>query len=61
MYLLRTCFSVGTEERVDTKRFRQATWNYIHVLFGLFHDDYRYDEVVSRVWLKLQIYFKIIL
>ena len=38
-------YRVGTEVSVDTETFRQATWNYIHLLYGLFHDDYRYDEV----------------
>ena len=37
---------VGTEVSVDTETFRQATWKYIHVLYGLFYDDYRYDEVI---------------
>lgn len=40
-------------ETADTRTFRQATWNYIHVLFGVYHDDYRYDEVLkyfSNCW-----------
>ncbi|CAB3996286.1 sestrin-1 isoform X1 [Paramuricea clavata] len=50
--------TVGTEESVDTKTFRQATWNYIHVLFGLFHDDYRYNEVNSLMERSYKAYIK---
>ena len=37
---------MGDETDVDTTTFRLATWNYIHLIFGIFHDDYRYDEVI---------------
>ncbi|XP_028414580.1 sestrin-1-like [Dendronephthya gigantea] len=50
--------TVGTEESVDTRAFRQATWNYIHLLFGLFHDDYRYDEVNSLMEKSYKTYIK---
>ncbi|XP_057306159.1 sestrin-1-like [Hydractinia symbiolongicarpus] len=30
---------------VDTSKFRLATWNYIHLVYGIFHDDYVYYEV----------------
>lgn len=32
-------------ENVDTSTFRTATWNYIHLVFGIYHDDYLYTEV----------------
>ena len=34
-------------ENVDTSTFRMATWNYIHLIFGIYHDDYLYTEVRS--------------
>jgi len=30
---------------VDTSKFRLATWNYIQLIYGIFHDDYLYVEV----------------
>lgn len=34
---------------VDTSKFRLATWNYIHLVYGIFHDDYVYYEVNIQV------------
>ena len=31
---------------VDTSKFRLATWNYIHLIYGIYHDDYVYYEVL---------------
>ena len=40
--------SVGTEkEEMDTHRFRQATWYYIHSIKGIRHDDYHYRNVCT--------------
>lgn len=36
---------LGKVENVDTSTFRRATWNYIHLVFGIYHDDYLYTEV----------------
>lgn len=38
---------LGRVENVDTSTFRTATWNYIHLVFGIYHDDYLYTEVCS--------------
>lgn len=35
---------LGESEQLDTTKFRQAIWNYIHRLHGIFHDDYDYQE-----------------
>ncbi|XP_066917140.1 sestrin-1-like isoform X2 [Clytia hemisphaerica] len=35
----------GNYTDVDTSKFRLATWNYIHLIYGIFHDDYLYVEV----------------
>ena len=37
---------------VDTSKFRLATWNYIHLLYGIFHDDYAYNEVIVTLIFK---------
>lgn len=37
--------TLGKVENVDTSTFRRATWNYIHLVFGIYHDDYLYTEV----------------
>lgn len=39
---------LGNSKELDTTKFRQAVWNYIHRLHGIFHDDYDYQEVC--VW-----------
>lgn len=36
---------LGNSKELDTTKFRQAVWNYIHRLHGIFHDDYDYQEV----------------
>lgn len=36
---------LGRQANVDTSHFRLATWNYIHLVFGIYHDDYLYTEV----------------
>lgn len=36
---------LGESKELDTTKFRQAVWNYIHRLNGIFHDDYDYQEV----------------
>lgn len=36
---------LGDSKELDTTKFRQAVWNYIHRLNGIFHDDYDYQEV----------------
>lgn len=36
---------IGSVNNVDTTSFRMATWNYIHVIHGIFHEDYSYHEV----------------
>lgn len=38
------CF-MGKFEKVDTKKYRMAVWNYIQALFGIRHDDYEYSQV----------------
>ena len=39
-------FRLGRVENVDTSTFRMATWNYIHLVYGIYHDDYLYTEVI---------------
>jgi sestrin len=43
---------LGDSKELDTTKFRQAVWNYIHRLNGIFHDDYDYQEVCAhgRLW-----------
>lgn len=43
--------SLGSEKNVDTTMFRSATWNYIHLVMGIYHDDYLYTEVMDRTTL----------
>ncbi|XP_065650083.1 sestrin-1 isoform X2 [Hydra vulgaris] len=43
---------------VDTSKFRLATWNYIHLLFGIFHDDYVYNEVNTLLEKSYKTYIK---
>ena len=40
--------SVGKQKDVNTKPFREATWNYIHSIKGIRHDDYSYRKVGAR-------------
>jgi len=50
--------TMGDETDVDTTTFRLATWNYIHLIFGIFHDDYRYDEVNQLLYRGYKEYIK---
>ena len=43
---------MGDLREVDTSSFRRAIWNYIHIMYGICHDDYDYSEV--RVLKKLK-------
>lgn len=52
--------TMGDETDVDTTTFRIATWNYIHLVFGIFHDDYRYDEVNQLLYRPYKEYVKMI-
>lgn len=46
LILKLTYGSYGTlRQQVDTTPFRRAIWYYVHRLFGVCHDDYRYHEV----------------
>eukprot|EP00795_Rhopilema_esculentum_P017557 gene17557-9187_t len=50
--------TMGDTTDVDTTTFRLATWNYIHLIFGIFHDDYRYDEVNQLLYRPYKEYIK---
>lgn len=54
-----TYYTMGDNfTNVDTSKFRLATWNYIHVLYGIFHDDYIYDEVNKLLEKSYKSYIK---
>lgn len=45
-------------QNVDTSKFRLATWNYIHLVYGIFHDDYQYLEVNKLLEKSYKMYIK---
>ena len=42
---------------MDTHRFRQATWYYIHSIKGIRHDDYHYRNVCTLNLVTLSNFF----
>eukprot|EP00794_Sanderia_malayensis_P000421 gene421-1057_t len=52
--------TMGDTTDVDTSIFRLATWNYIHLVYGIFHDDYRYDEVNQLLYRPYKEYVKMV-
>lgn len=49
---------MGYKQNVDTSTFRRAIWNYIHCLFGMYHDDYDYGEIDHLLEKNLKWYIK---
>lgn len=52
--------TLGKVENVDTSTFRRATWNYIHLVFGIYHDDYLYTEVNKLMERSYKKYIKVV-
>lgn len=52
--------TLGKVENVDTSTFRMATWNYIHLVFGIYHDDYLYTEVNKLLERSFKKYIKVV-
>lgn len=52
--------TLGKVENVDTSTFRMATWNYIHLIFGIYHDDYLYTEVNKLLERSYKKYIKVV-
>ena len=50
--------NVGDITNIDTTKFRLATWNYIHLLYGIYHDDYLYEEVNTLLEKSYKSYIK---
>jgi len=50
--------TVGDISNIDTSKFRLATWNYIHLLYGIYHDDYLYLEVNKLLEKSYKSYIK---
>lgn len=55
-----TYHTLGNVENVDTSTFRTATWNYIHLVFGIYHDDYLYTEVNKLLERPYKKYIKVV-
>lgn len=55
-----TYHTLGREQNVDTSTFRMATWNYIHLVFGIYHDDYLYTEVNKLLERSFKKYVKMV-
>lgn len=53
-----TYYKMGDKHNVDTTTFRRAIWNYIHCLFGMYHDDYDYGEINHLLEKHLKSYIK---
>lgn len=53
-----TYYKMGYKQNVDTSTFRRAIWNYIHCLFGMYHDDYDYGEIDHLLEKNLKWYIK---
>lgn len=52
--------TLGRVENVDTSTFRMATWNYIHLVYGIYHDDYLYTEVNKLLERSYKKYIKVV-
>ena len=50
--------TVGERTNIDTTKFRVATWNYVHLLYGIYHDDYIYPEVNKLLEKSYKSYIK---
>eukprot|EP00163_Fabomonas_tropica_P020705 TRINITY_DN36601_c0_g1_i1.p1 TRINITY_DN36601_c0_g1~~TRINITY_DN36601_c0_g1_i1.p1 ORF type:complete len:676 (-),score=156.89 TRINITY_DN36601_c0_g1_i1:291-2135(-) len=50
--------SFGTTDNVDTLPFRRAIWYYVHRVYGIFHDDYNYNEVNKILNRQIKIFIK---
>ncbi|KAL9969198.1 hypothetical protein ACROYT_G021386 [Oculina patagonica] len=55
-----TYHTLGKVENVDTSTFRTATWNYIHLVYGIYHDDYLYTEVNKLMERSFKKYIKVV-
>ncbi|GFS22754.1 sestrin-1 [Elysia marginata] len=53
-----TYYTMGDLREVDTSSFRRAIWNYIHIMYGICHDDYDYSELNQLLEIKLKAYIK---
>ncbi|ESO84167.1 hypothetical protein LOTGIDRAFT_155490 [Lottia gigantea] len=53
-----TYYTMGDNTQVDTSSFRKAIWSYIHTMYGIRHDDYKYGEVNQLLERNLKAYIK---
>ncbi|RUS75477.1 hypothetical protein EGW08_016761 [Elysia chlorotica] len=53
-----TYYTMGDLREVDTSSFRRAIWNYIHIMYGIRHDDYDYSELNQLLEINLKAYIK---
>ncbi|KAK3782685.1 hypothetical protein RRG08_037688 [Elysia crispata] len=53
-----TYYTMGDLREVDTSSFRRAIWNYIHIMYGICHDDYDYSELNQLLEINLKAYIK---
>lgn len=53
-----TYYTMGENNDVDTTAFRRSIWNYIHLLYGIMHDDYNYGQVNQLLERNLKAYVK---
>eukprot|EP01135_Chromosphaera_perkinsii_P006129 Nk52_evm1s413 gene=Nk52_evmTU1s413 len=49
---------LGDKKDIDTSKFRQAIWFYIHRTTGILHDDYNYSTVNKLLERSLKAYIK---
>ena len=60
LIIFRFIDRLGREQNVDTSTFRMATWNYIHLVYGIYHDDYLYTEVcVAFCYIDILIFLEL--
>jgi len=50
----------GNLEDMDTTGFRMAIWHYVNRIFGIFYDDYNYENVNKKIPQVIKAYVKII-
>lgn len=55
-----TYFTMGGYSDVDTSKYRNAIWMYIHTLYGIRHDDYNYAEVNVMLSREMKTFIKTI-
>ncbi|WAR08565.1 SESN3-like protein, partial [Mya arenaria] len=53
-----TYYTMGDKMNVDTTMYRRAVWNYIHIMYGIRHDDYNYAETNQMLERNMKAYIK---